>query len=214
MSDGKYKKMYDEETVLTTIVEYFITHDREMLSIQPIQSVYSAIISANPGITLPKFSHARRIIIEELTCNGLFHEKESLTTAVALRLLKLYEFEDNLAYQLRAHPGKLIKKSVIPCVITLPSQRILDEVATGIHDETGKKRTRKGIVLSICRKLKKKYPGVIIAAVPDFDPIALHGLKDEEHTPINISTSICLFVADDEKGRALIKELTATQSEI
>lgn len=214
MSDGKYKKIYDEEIVLETIAEYFITHNREKLSVQPIQQVYNAITSANPGMSLPKFSHARRIIIDELICNGLFHEKEALTTAVALRLLKLYEFEDDLSYQLRNHHGKLIDCSVIPCVIPLPDQRILDEVATGIHDETGKKRTKKGIILSICRNLRKKYQDVVIAAIPDFDPIALHGLKDEEHTPLNICTSICLFVADTEKGRALIKELTAVQSEI
>ena len=207
MSETKPKSLYNPDTLLKNLAKYFSTHDKEKLFITPFKVVYSNFVEKNPELKLPKFSQARRIIIEKLKNKKLIKAKETLTTEVAYRLIKLYKYYDKLEIQLKKYPGILFDKKIIPCVIPLPSNDVLDDIVKGIQKQTGKKTSRQLLINRICRTLKKQHKSIIIAAISDSNPIAMYKLSESDISPKNLTSSICLYVIDNEEGREFIQSL-------
>lgn len=207
MSETKSKSLYNPDTLLDNLSDYFFTHDKEKLFITPLRVIYSDFASKNPELNLPKFSQARRIIIDELKKYNLINSKENLTTEVAYRLIQTYNYYDELEFQLKKYPGILFDKKIIPCVIPLPSNDVLDDIVKGIQKQTGKKTSRQLLINRICRTLKKKHKNIIIAAISDSNPIAMYKLSESDISPQNLTSSICLYVLDNEEGREFIQSL-------
>ena len=121
MSEKKSQPLYNPDTLLDNLAEYFFTNDKEKLFITPFSIVYSDFVSKNSDLKLPKFSQARRIVIDELKKADLMNSKENLTTEGAYRRIQLYDYCDDLEFQRKKYPGTLFSEQVIPCVIPLPS---------------------------------------------------------------------------------------------
>lgn len=213
MSEKKSQSLYNPDTLLDNLAEYFFTNDKEKLLITPFSIVYSDFVSKNSDLKLPKFSQARRIVIDELKKADLMNSKENLTTEVAYRLIQLYDYCDDLEFQLKKYPGTLFSEQVIPCVIPLPSSDLFDDIAEGIQQQTGNTMTRQLLINKICRTLKKKHKKIIVAAISDSNPIAMHKLSEPDISPKNLTSSICLYVINNEEGRAFIQSLKNWKSE-
>lgn len=89
----------------------------------------------------------------------------------------------------------------------MPSSDLLDDIAEGIQQQTGNTMTRQLLINKICRTLKKKHKKIIVAAISDSNPIAMHKLSEPDISPKNLVSSICLYVINNEEGRAFIQSL-------
>ncbi|MGN0612452.1 MAG: hypothetical protein ACI4JB_00990 [Porcipelethomonas sp.] len=221
MSRGP-KPKYDKESILAVIAEYFYTHNDEELSSFSLNTIYEDIqYYASQSLTynkvaFPKYAQMRKILIAELSNNGLYEKGERLTTNVASRIIKLYDYytdeeyiekniSENFTFEFFSDP-------VISCIAKLPPVEAIDILASGLSNAENKSVSwgRINIIHHLCQKIKQKSPEIILAVIPQYNRMMYlksNGKISDHVDNINpLPDTLCLFVKDTPEGRKFIEE--------
>jgi len=215
--ETQYKANYDMECVIGRVSEYFLSRDKETIEQTSLRKVYDDVVSENSGIAMPKYSMFRNYLIKTLKAHNLYDESkaEKVNSSVALRLLDIYV--GNLEAQLGDYPMRIIEKRVIPCLVPLPDSNVMEQVTQGVQNELGStiRDRRRTLITKICRNIKSKHRNIIVAAVPESNPLItekapnekINRLSDDEN-PVFSCQAICLYVIACENGRNFIRSIT------
>ncbi len=218
--DTQFKKFYNMEVVLNHVAEYLLVRDRAVIEQTSLRKVYDDVVAEYKEEQMPKYSTFRNYLIETLVEHRLYDSEsgEKITSSTALRLLEIYI--DDLELHFQEHPMDVIDKDIICCVLSLPDLLILDQLTDGIRKYCGgtRRKCRRTLLTKICRNIKKRYPEIIIAAIPESNSLITdkppketrNSLSDEDN-PVFICSAICLYVVNSAEGKVFISSIDKTK---
>lgn len=209
--DTQYKVYYNKEKVIEEILTYFFEHecDEPPITEQPFAKLYETIVKKSK-IKMPKFSTARTIMKNELIEYELLSNKDRITSETVCRLTSVYQYIEDFEYIINQSRGRIIQCDVVTCILPLPSDEYLSQIISGIQ-KNGKKISRYTLINSLCQIIKTNNSKVVIAAIPESNPIIImNNKKNIDFSPVTFCSSICLYVKNTPEGQEFIKKLKKT----
>lgn len=200
---------YDEQAVIEVVFDYLSEKDETEISAMPVEKLYEDIKVYAGHQQMPHFSQFRRYMISELS----LEKGERLTSA------KVYEIKNS--YMILSKIDEILcekyKVSIyagnpIICTIPLPPKEIFDEVTIGYAKENRKSHERGKInmIRSSCAKIKKKNAMLILAVIPEFNPMVFmkNGFIHIQDKNMDLICSrLCVFIKNTPEGRKLAERL-------
>ena len=104
---------------------------------------------------------------------------------------------------------QVMNDSVIPCIVPLPDSDTLKKMVEAIAKVKGKTalKSREQLIQNIRYFLKNKHKDVVLAVIPEANPLALSDNISENYNPFLYCQNLLMFVKNTEEGQKLIKEL-------
>ena len=212
------RKKYDWDDIMALIAVFVI----EEMTVQelkfPIELIYDEIshyASINyPEVSMPKFSQARKMIINKLKENDSFASGEQLTTKVLNRFKNIYYNSDDIEMVIqKEYDVYYYTDDIVIATLELPPDDIIKKLMHSISENKGKSEMwgKINTIQWICSRIKNRDPDNILAVIPETNRMIYLNEKGQinrksvELEPI--CHSLCMFVKDTPEGHALIKKL-------